>query len=600
MCGIAGFCDYTEHFLTKEPYWNTLLKEMRQSLAHRGSNGTNGSLLDHIGLSLTSLHNRDLNRIIYDGEIYNKKELLGELNTAGYQPDTSTDTEILLLSYAHFGPEFVKKINGIFSFALWDDKNQTLLLYRDHIGAKPLYYTMQENTLVFASEPKTLFLHPKVTPRIHSDSLRELLGVGPGHTPGNGIFAGIKEVLPGHYMTFSKDDFRDNTYWDMIASPHTDSYGDTVENVSYLVRDSIERQTVSEVPICSFLSGGIDSSIVTAVAYDRLKNSDTVLDTFSFDFEENDRYFISNSFQPEQDRSYVDIMRKRYPTHHSYLECSQSTLWNLLETAVDARDFPGMTDVDTSLLYFCSVVAKQNKVALTGECADEIFGGYPWFYRDALFHTDGFPWSSDFITRESFLNEDLCKELQLSEYSHARYLETLQKTPLLEGESQDARRHRQIGYLNIKWFMQALLDRMDRISMHSGLVARVPFADHRIMEYVYNVPWEMKYQNGVEKSMLRDATCNLLPKEILSRKKSPYPKTYHPAYEQQLIQKLTAILEDTNAPIQPLIDRKKVQTFMASHKELGRPWYGQLMAGPQLMAYYIQLNYWMKSYHLSI
>ena len=619
MCGITGFCDFTDHFLTKEPYYEKLLREMGETLAHRGKDNSGEFLREHIGLSHARLSIRDItggalpmtrNRgeytqaheyaILYNGKIYNSGELIPELKRAGYSFETASDTEVILYAYMHFGAEFVSKLNGVFAFAIWDQSRETLLLYRDRIGTKPLFYTLEENTLIFGSEPKSLFKHPKATPRINMDSLREVLGVGPAHTPGNGVFVGLKEVLPGHYISFSRYGLINHTYWDLIATPHVDSYSDTVDKVSFLVRDAIKRQMISDTPICTFLSGGIDSSIVTAIVSNYLKERGETLNTFSFDFEENDKYFQSNAFQPERDTLYVDIMRKRYSTNHTFLECPQATLSDLLYASVDARDVPGMTDVDASLLYFCSLVVKHNKVALTGECADEIFGGYPWFYRKELLNQDGFPWSSDMNARTAFLNEDLYKQLELKEYSHARYEETIKKAPLLEGESAEETRRRQIGYLNIKWFMQTLLDRMDRTGMYSGLEARVPFADHRIMEYVFNVPWEMKYQNGVEKALLRDATKDLLPEEILHRKKSPYPKTYHPAYEKRLTEQLSAIVNNPNSPITPLIDKEKAHQFMASHKELGKPWYGQLMAGPQLMAYFIQLNYWMESYNLSI
>ena len=272
--------------------------------------------------------------------------------------------------------------------------------------------------------------------------------------------------------------------------------------------------------------------------------------------------------------------------------------WLEAYEAVDAKDLPGMTDVDASLLYFCSLVSKHNKVALTGECADEIFGGYPWFYRDDLFHANGFPWSFDLTARTAFLTDEVVNDLDLTDYSYERYLESKTKAPLLAGESKEEERRRIIGYLNIKWFMQTLLDRMDRTSMYSGLEARVPFADHRIIEYVYNVPWHMKYQNGVEKTLLRDAFCDVLPSELLHRKKSPYPKTYHPGYEKLLVSEMRHILSDTNAPIQSLVDHTKVRAFIDAPKQYGRPWFGQLMAGPQLIAYFIQINYWMEKYHL--
>ena len=291
-------------------------------------------------------------------------------------------------------------------------------------------------------------------------------------------------------------------------------------------------------------------------------------------------------------------MLAAYPTNHTYLFCNEEQLFCELYSAVDAKDLPGMTDVDASLLYFCSLVSKHNKVALTGECADEIFGGYPWFYRDDLFHANGFPWSFDLTARTAFLTDEVVKDLNLTDYSYQRYLESKAKAPLLDGESKEEERRRIIGYLNIKWFMQTLLDRMDRTSMYSGLEARVPFADHRIIEYVYNVPWHMKYQNGMEKTLLRDAFYDVLPSELLHRKKSPYPKTYHPGYEKLLVSEMRRILSDTNAPIQSLVDPSKVRAFLDAPKQYGRPWFGQLMAGPQLIAYFIQINYWMEKYHL--
>jgi asparagine synthase (glutamine-hydrolysing) len=385
-------------------------------------------------------------------------------------------------------------------------------------------------------------------------------------------------------------------YWDLKSQIHTDNYQQTVDKVSFLVRDSIIRQMVSDVPVCSFLSGGIDSSIVTAVASDYLNSNGVQLNTFSFDFKDNDIYFQSNSFQPERDRPFVDRMRDKYDLNHTYLECDEAVLANLLDTAVDAKDLPGMADIDASLLYFCSLVKVHNKVALTGECADEIFGGYPWFYKDELTWANGFPWSRDISARTLLLEEDFVKELELDDYVYAKYTETLQSVPYLEGEDSAEKKRREITYLNIKWFMQTLLDRMDRTSMFFALEARVPFADHRIMEYVFNVPWAMKYKGGIAKSLLRDACKDLLPEELLYRKKSPYPKTYHPNYEKLLTQRFSEIINNPNSPILSMIDRKKALSFMKAPAEYGKPWFGQLMAAPQLMAYIIQVNYWLEKY----
>jgi len=612
MCGIAGFCNFTTDYLLQKSYWHDCLIRMREAIAHRGKDNVGEYLNKHVGFGHTRLSIRDVSHgkqpiirrigeaeyvIIYNGEIYNTDELTPELKRAGYHFETTTDTEVILYAYIHYGIDFVNRLNGIFAFAIWDDKEKMLLLYRDRLGVKPLFYTIKDNTIIFGSEIKALFCHPKVRPEIDIDSLREIFGIGPARTPGNGVFRAVKEVLPGHYIRFTQSGLTDTLYWDLESREHTDSYAETVDKVSYLVRDSIERQMVSDVPVCSFLSGGIDSSIVTAVASNYLRADGSFLNTFSFDFKENDIYYQANAFQPERDRPFVDIMRKKYDLNrHTYLECDELMLAELLDDAVRAKDLPGMTDIDASLMYFCSLVKLHNKVALTGECADEIFGGYPWFYRDELTWADTFPWSRDISARTMLLDDDFAAQLRLEEYIKQRYNETLQQVPYLEDEETAERRRREITYLNIKWFMQTLLDRMDRASMFNSLEARVPFADHRIMEYVFNVPWEMKYRNGVAKSLLREACRDLLPAELLNRKKSPYPKTYHPGYEKLLKERLSEIISNKNSPIQPMIDAKKVQAFIKEPAVYGKPWFGQLMAGPQLMAYLIQINYWLKEY----
>lgn len=584
---------------------------MRESIDHRGRDSEGKFLRSHVGLCHARLSIRDICRgaqpmvrnaggseyvIVYNGEIYNTDELMPELKEAGYYFETTSDTEVILYAYIHFGIDFVNRLNGIFAFAVWDGKLKRLILYRDRVGVKPLFYAIKDDTLVFGSEIKALFRFPDIKPEVDMDSFREIFGVGPARTPGNGVFRGVNEVKPGEYAVYTIDGFKTIKYWKLASKVHTDSYLQTVEKVSFLVRDAITRQMVSDVPVCSFLSGGIDSSIVTAVASDYLTERGALLNTFSFDFKDNGIYFQSNSFQPERDRPFVDIMLSQYNVNHTYLECDEALLADLLYTAVDAKDLPGMADIDASLLYFCSLVKEHNKVALTGECADEIFGGYPWFYRDELFWTDGFPWSRDMKTRTLLLSDDFFDKLKLEEYVYDRYTDSLKEVTYLEGENAKDRKRREVAYLNIKWFMQTLLDRMDRTSMFSALEARVPYADHRIVEYVFNVPWDMKYRNGMEKALLRDAFKGLLPDKLLYRKKSPYPKTYNPNYERILAQKLLNIINDTNSPVKAFVDKKKVLAFMEAPAEYGKPWFGQLMAAPQLMAYMIQVNYWLEKY----
>ncbi len=616
MCGIAGFCSFQGSYEPREQYWETILKEMRQVIRHRGGDQEGGFLRTHVGLSHARLSIRDVAggiqpiiryrdgqeyAIVYNGEIYNTDELRKQLKGKGYDFITTTDTEVILCGYMEEGMDFFPKLNGIYAVAIWDGAENRLVLVRDRAGVKPLFYALRSGELIFGSEPKALFQHPAVVPEADLESFQEIFGVGPARTSGHGVFKGVWELKPGQFAIFDKEGLRENTYWQLQAKEHTDSYEETVEQVAFLVRDAVERQMVSDVPVCSFLSGGVDSSIVTALAAEFLGKRGQKLNTFSFDFTGNGQYFQSNSFQPEQDRPYVDRMLATHPELcHTYLECGEERLAQLLEMSVEAKDLPGMADVDASLLYFCHLVKEHNKVALTGECADEIFGGYPWFYRKELLEGEGFPWSKNMEMRELLLTKEFSKSLDLEEYAMNRYRESVQQTPYLPEESGQVRRRREISWLNMRWFMQTLLDRMDRASMYAGLEARVPFADHRIIEYLYNVPWEMKYREGEEKALLRDACGSLLPPELLHRKKSPYPKTYSPIYQQLVTRRFAEILEDSNAPIQPLIDREQARKFAAAPTEFGKPWFGQLMAGPQLLAYLIQVNHWMKLYHLSV
>lgn len=594
--------------------WTRVLVQMRQAIAHRGRDQTGEYLRRHVGLAHTRLSIRDLAGgvqpmvrcrgqreygIVYNGEIYNAAELKQDLQSRGCRFETTCDTEVILLGYMEYGMEIARKLNGIYAFAIWDGEKDTLFLCRDRMGVKPLFYAVQGGTLVFGSEPKALFAHPQVQPRADLDSFREIFGLGPARTPGCGVFCGLREVKPGCMVSYTEDQLREDPYWSLEARPHTDTYAQTVEKVSWLLRDAVKRQLVSDVPVCSFLSGGIDSTVVTAIACRELESKGHTLNTFSFDFAHNDDCFQANAFQPSRDRPYVDQVLALYPLHHTYLECDEVTLAGLLKDAVRMKDLPGMTDVDASLLYFCGLVKQHNKVALTGECADEIFGGYPWFYRKELLEADGFPWSSDLSARTLLLSEEAIQELDLEEYVRQQYLDTLAQTPVLPGEQGEARRRREMGYLNLRWFMQTLLDRMDRTSMAWGLEARVPFADHRIVEYVYNVPWEMKYQDGMEKKLLRDACKDLLPPELLYRKKSPYPKTYSPLYEALLTREFRQVLADPQAPVHRFLDRKKAERFLAQPKDYGKPWFGQLMAGPQMIAYILQVNDWMKMYGIS-
>lgn len=615
MCGIAGFYNPDADYTAEESKWKHILEHMNRAQKRRGPDDEGTYLCSRCGLAHVRLEIIDLVTgqqpmvrktagrecaIVFNGEIYNMNELKTELLREGTTFHTTSDTEVILAGYMLHGKDYIKKLNGIFAIALWDSASGLLHLFRDRLGVKPLFYTIKDRTLVFSSEIKGLFAYPGINPVLDREGLCEIFALGPAKSYGKGVFKDILEVLPGHCLTFHRDAAKTEAYWKLESRPHEDSMEKTIEKTAWLVEDAVKKQMLSDIPISTFLSGGVDSSLVTAICAKELKKQGKVLNTFSFDFKDNSKYFRSNSFQPSQDRPYVEQMAAFAGTNHRFLECSNQEQIECLYQAVDARDLPCMADVESSMLYFCSKVTDYNKVTLTGECADEIFGGYPWFHNPKAFLTDAFPWSASMKPRQVLLDDDLIQSLHMKEYAQAAYEKTIRETPVLPKDSPQEKRRREIAWLNLRWFMATLLDRMDRTSMYNGLEARVPLADHRIVEYVFNVPWHMKCPDGIVKGLLRHAGEGLLPGEILWRKKSPYPKTYDPAYEKMLGERLKEVLQNPSAPVRTLLDPKKVRAFLNSPSDYGKPWYGQLMAGPQMLAYMLQVNYWLEKYHIRI
>lgn len=616
MCGIGGFCNFHKDFTKYPENYSHILTRMHHIQSHRGPDDHGIYLTDHAGLSHARLSVIDLEgghqpmlrtdgpytfAIVYNGELYNTKELRQDLTSRGNILKTSSDTEVILTSYLEYGADFVTRLNGIFAFAIWDPARERMLLYRDRSGVKPLFYSLQKDTLLFASEIKGILACPEVKASVDRQGLNEIFSMGPARTGGCGVFCEIQELLPGSFAVFGPNGLNKQVYWRLESHSHEDSYETTVEKTTALVLDSIRRQMVSDVPICTFLSGGIDSSLVSAVCAAELKKKGEKLRTFSFDFAGNRDNFKANSFQPSQDRPFVEQMAAFLDSDHQYLECTTLEQADYLKQSVDAHDLPAMADVDSSLLYFCSQVRLSRKVALTGECADEIFGGYPWFHREECFRAHTFPWTMDLKARQILLKDDFLEYLRMEDYVKARYQESVDETPRLESDSPVEKRRREISWLNQRWFMQTLLNRMDRTSMFSGLEARVPFADHRILEYVWNIPWEMKSKNGVAKALLRECGRDYLPNEIRHRRKSPYPKTYDTGYETLMARRIRdEILGDSSSPVLQFLDQAKVERFLSSPSDYGKPWYGQLMAGPQMMAYIWQINYWMKKYQIQV
>ena len=603
MCAIAGVF----HLDTPDD----ILEKMIDTMHRRGPDATgicrveDGYLL-HARLAvidpeggrqpMTLSYGGEEYTIVYNGEIYNAPELRKELIRLGHSLRGHSDTEVLLHSYAQWAEACLDKLNGIFAFAVWQKGNRKLFLARDRMGVKPLFFSYINGSLIFASEIKTILTHPSMKARLDAEGAAQILLLGPGRVPGSGVFQNIRELEPGECALYENGKLKIKRYWKLTDREHRENFADTAAHVRELVLDAILRQTVSDVPIGTFLSGGLDSSLITAVCAKQLTSRP--LPTFSVDYVDSEKHFVPNKFQPNSDGEYIRLMQKVFRTDHHWCVLSPDDLVTELENATYARDLPGMADVDFSLLAFCRQINTYVTVALSGECADEIFGGYPWFRDPEIRNFDGFPWAQNTHYRQSLMHPVLAQKIDAASYIREHYEKTCRESDILPGASPVETRMKQMTNLNIRWFMQTLLDRKDRMSMYSGLEVRVPFCDHRIAEYLYGVPWEFKDHRNKEKGLLRTAMDGILPEEVLWRKKSPYPKTMDPQYLQIVTDKMEDLLQEKNAPLFELVSADTVRQMMQD--EPAWPWYGQLMRRPQTIAYLLQINQWLLQYGVEL
>ena len=608
MCGIGGFVDYERDARRGGP----ILHGMKRTLTPRGpdAEGTyfdEDAALVHRRLIVIDpeggkqpMHSPDRNTIIiYNGELYNTPELRTELMSRGHEFVGHSDTEVLLHAYLEWKTDAFSRLNGIFAFAIWEKRERRLTLCRDRLGVKPLFFAPIRNGLTFGSTIDTVLCHPEIEPALDEDGLRTLLLLGPARPPESGVFRQIKSLLPGHFAVLTPENFTDHVYWQLEAHEHEDDLQTTIERTHTLICDAARRQLVSDVPLACFLSGGLDSSILSMLAAKDYAARGGTLHTWSVDYRDNDKYFTKSIFQPNSDDSYIDQMVDFLGTHHHRVVLEPEALCAALLPATDARALPGMADVDSSLLLFCAAVKRGGTtVCLSGECADELFGGYPWYHREEILFEDTFPWSRSVGLRLGLLTPDAVRNGE--EFVRQHYRDTCDRAPKLPSDDKKAARMREMFVLNLDWFMATLLDRKDRMSMYSGLEVRVPFCDHRIVEYAYNMPWDFKSLEGREKGIVRRAFANELPKEIVYRKKSPYPKTFHPVYTRLCADYVRRIFEDNTSVAASLFDRNAVQKLMQRPESLAEPWFGQLMRTPQIFAYIIQLDRWFRHYHVKI
>ncbi len=614
MCGIAGWISWNEDLREADG----IIEKMSDTMQHRGPDAkgiwnSRHAALGHRRLIVVDPEggkqpmvrvNRERTFVItYNGELYNTLELRRDLEKKGHIfYSRNSDTEVLLTAYIEWGVDCVNRFNGIYSFGIWNEEEQSLFMARDRMGVKPLFYYSDQRQLLFASEPKAILIHPAIKAEVDSEGLAEILFMGPSRTPGHGIFKGMKELKPGCWMLYRADHIMIKRYWGLKSLSHNDSLDDTAELLKDLFCSSVERQLIADRPLCTMLSGGLDSSAITAVAARVYSdNKRDGLNTFSVDYADNMKFYTPNQFETSSDNPWIQQVSDYLHTQHNYIVLDNRELAAALEPALLANDMPDMTDINSSLYLFCREVKKHAAVALSGECADEILGGYPWFHDADVIKTRAFPWIRMLPERSRFLSAGLLKHLSGEEYVRDKYREAIKEVPILEGEPDWDARMREISYLNITRFMQTLLDRKDRMSMANGLEVRVPFADHDLVQYVWNIPWQMKNHGGRAKGIFRKALTGILPSPVLERKKSPYPKTHNPIYRAEVQKELLKVLDNSAAPIQTLINKDIIRYYVESGRPFfDKPWFSQLMGDIQYMAYLVQINRWLDKYGINL
>lgn len=603
MCGIAGILSHSIDLRDEK----LLVENMSKTLKQRGPDGKG----EYITRDAALIHRRlaviDVARgaqpmrfgkyiIVYNGELYNTDEVRGVLSASGYTFDTHCDTEVVLKAYDKWQEKSVKKLNGIFAYAIYDEKEKKLFIARDRIGVKPLYYSQKKNQFAFASRISTLLEIPDITHVVDEDGLNEIFMLGPAKTIGSGIFKDISELPPAHYMTYHNGKLNIQAYWKLTADYNSESIDECIEHTHSLVKDSIERQLVSDVALATFLSGGLDSSIISKVASDYYQSKNEVLNTYSVDYVDNDIYFKKSLFQPNKDSDYIDLISRFAKTRHHNIVLDNNDVANALDAAAIARGTPAFADVDSSLLLFCKEVKKDYTVCLSGECADEIFAGYPWYHRKEILFDNCFPWARSTAARRNILKDGFLPNGE--DYIQHAYESTVNSTSFLDSDSTLDRRMREMFMLNLNFFMQTLLYRKDVMSMESSLEVRVPFCDYRLVEYAYNMPWKYKALEGREKGILRKAFENDLPYDIVWRKKSPYPKTHNPIYFNAVCELVKEALNDKSCALSEFINKAAVKELIENPNAMTEPWYGQLMNTPQVLAYIYQIYIWIKKYNV--
>ncbi|TQJ19465.1 asparagine synthase (glutamine-hydrolyzing) [Kribbella jejuensis] len=574
MCGITGWVAYRQDLEAER----AVVDAMTETMSCRGPDARGTWYSRHVALGHRRLAVIDLPGgeqpmttevpgatlgMVYSGEVYNYTELRDELRRRGHPFTTDSDTEVVLRAYVEWGTSFAEHLNGMYALAIWDPRNETLVMVRDRMGIKPFFYYPTADGVLFGSEPKAILANPAVPAVVEADGLREMLTMS--KTPGASLWAGMHEVEPGTVVTVDRNGVHTTVYWRLETRRHLDDQETSVARVRELLDDITRRQLVADVPKCVLLSGGLDSSAITALAAGQLAEEGRKVRSFAVDFVGHEQNFQPDELRGTPDTPYVHDVADLVQSQHSDIVLDNAALTDpeIRRKVVRANDAPLSGDIYGSLYLLFSAIREQSTVALSGESADEVFGGYLWFHEPEVRNRPIFPWIAYMASRRApnqthVLRKDILKQLDLGGHLRDRYADAVREVERLDGESDDEWAMRKVCYLHLTRMVRILLDRKDRMSMAVGLEVRVPFCDHRLVEYVYNTPWSLKTFDGHEKSLLRAATQDVLPQSVVDRRKSPYPQTQDPAYVVTLADQVRDLLSSQH-PVFDLVDRKTVR-----------------------------------------
>ena len=617
MCGITGWLDF-DRDLTKE---NGVVEAMTHALENRGPDSNGVWIQPHIALGHTRNIVIDLDGgqqpmvaeengtpvavLSYNGEIYNFRQLRTELEGRGHRFLSRCDTEVVLRAYLEWGVDCATRLEGMFAFAVWDVRRQELLLVRDRMGIKPLLVSEVGGGLIFGSEAKALLANPLVRPIVDLDGVREIFSTA--KVPGQAVFRDLRSIEPGHLLIANRSGISERCWWKLEAREHKEDLKTTIETVRSMLDSIVTRELVADVPLCTTLSGGIDSSAVTALAaLARQRAGDDAIRTITATFVGYSENFRPDDQRDTPDGPYAAALARHVGSDHTDIVLGTADLIDPAArlAAMIAQDQPTtLGDMDTSLYLMLRAIREHSTVALTGETADEIFGGFKWLYDDALVATPMFPWIAAEKRQAGGVNgqgralfeQGLMAKIDMDSYYRDGYAQTLRETPHADGETATDHRMRELLYAHLTRWLPMLLDRGDRLALASGLETRVPFCDHRLVEYVYSVPWAFKTFDGREKSLLRAAVGDLVPKLVMDRPKSPYPVSQDPSYTAALHQELRTVLAEPSSPVLPLLDVAAATQAAADGSPVANEWHSRVNVETVL-----HFNSWMTHYDVEL